>query len=430
MAYAGYMQADTDADRIPGHLLRIMLVALLLGLGAACAGAQPYDLLLKGGQVIDPKNDINEPMDLAITGERVARVSAEIPASEAATVIDVRGLYIAPGLIDPHAHVFFGSDPGKSFAGGTGSVSPDAFSFRSGVTTMVDAGDAGWRNFPEFKRRVIDQSDTRVLAFLNIFGRGLTSGSGIHEMDDIDVGKTRAMIEAYPELIVGMRVGHFLGESWRPFESAAQAARRTGRPLLLECHLPELPLSGLLERMQPGDIVTHAFGEVSDRTSILDENGQLRRYVREAREKGILFDVGPGGGSFHFSQAIPALRQGLRPDTFGTDLHRYSMNGPMKNMLNILSTYLNLGMSLEEVIAGGTWRAARALQRSDLGHLEEGSVADIVVLDRQTGAYGFVDSGGTRIAGDEKLEAALTIRAGQVVWDQNGLAATPWEDEE
>lgn len=428
--HACYQMTGTNTDRIPWYFPGMMLaaLALVLVLGSACALAQPYDLLLKGGQVIDPKNDINEPMDLAVTGDRIARVADDIPASEAATVIDVSGLYVAPGLIDPHAHVFFGSDPEGSFAGGTGSVSPDAFSFRSGVTTVVDAGDAGWRNFPEFKRRVIDQSDTRVLAFLNIFGDGLTSGSGRYEMDDIDAEKARAMIESHPDLIVGMRVGHFLGESWRPFESAVQAARRTGRPLLLECHLPELPLSGLLERMRPGDIVTHAFGEVSDRAAILDENGQLRPYVREARAKGILFDVGPGGGSFHFSQAIPALRQGLRPDTFGTDLHRYSMNGPMKNMLNILSTYLNLGMSLEEVIAGGTWRAALALQRSDLGDLEEGSVADIVVLDRQTGDYGFVDSGGMRIEGDEKLEAALTIRAGRIVWDQNGLSATAWEE--
>lgn len=426
------MQADTDADRIRWHVLRVMLVVLILvpGLGSASAIAQPYDLLLKGGQVIDPKNGMNGPMDLAITGERIARVATDIPASEAATVIDASGLYVAPGLIDPHAHVFFGSDPGKSFAGGTGSVAPDAFSFRSGVTTVVDAGDAGWRNFPEFKRRVIDESETRVLAFLNIFGDGLTSGSGRYQMDDINIDKIRAMIQAHPDLIVGMRVGHFLGESWRPVESALQAARGTGRPLLLECHLPGLPLSGLLERIRPGDIVTHAFGEVSDRTPILDENGQLRPYVREAREKGILFDVGPGGGSFHFSQAIPALRQGLWPDTFGTDLHRYSMNGPMKNMLNILSTYLNLGMSLEDVIAGGTWKAARAIQRSDLGHLDEGTVADVVVLARRTGEYGYVDSGGTRISGDEKLEAALTLRAGRVVWDQNGLAATPREDEE
>lgn len=408
--------------------VRMILLGLVVGLVPVVAAAQPYDLLLKGGHMVDPKNDINGPMDIAIEDELIARVAPDIPASEAIKVIDASGLYVAPGLIDVHAHVFFGSKPGSGFAGGTSSVSPDAFSFRSGVTTVVDAGNTGWRNFPEFKRQVIDQSDTRVLAFINIFGHGLTSGSGSYEMNDIDVDKTQVMIEAYPDLIVGTRVGHFLGESWLPFESAIEAARRTDRPLLLECHMPELPLEGLLERMRPGDIFTHAFGEVRDRTPILDEKGRVRSYVREAREKGILFDVAPGGGSFHYSQAIPALRQGVGPDTFGTDLHRYSMNGAMKNMLNILSTYLNLGLNMEELIAGGTWKAARGLQRNDLGHLSEGSVADIAVLDMKSGNFGFVDSGGNKIRGDQKLEAALTIRGGNIVWDQDGLAATIWEE--
>lgn len=412
------------------NYIGIALIAVMTGLAPVqVIMAQSYDLLLKGGHVIDPKNGINEPLDIAIKDTLIVRVSPDIPDSESRKVIDASGLYVAPGLIDVHAHVFFGSMPGKGFAGGASSVSPDAFSFRTGITTVVDAGDSGWRNFPELKKQVIDQSDTRVLAFLNIFGRGLTSGSGIYEMDDIDVERTRRMIEQYPSLIVGTRVGHFLGDSWSPFEAAAEAARHTDRPLLVECHMPELPLSGLMNRMRPGDIFTHAFGEVNDRESILDDDGRLRPYVKKGREKGILFDVGHGGGSFHYSQAIPAMEQGLLPDTFGTDLHRYSMNGGMKDMLNIMSRYLNLGMSMEDLIRRGSWNAARMLGRDELGHLSEGAVADVAILGSKKGKFGFIDSAGYKIEGDRKLEAELTIRAGEIVWDQNGLAAASWEQQ-
>ncbi|WP_221929924.1 amidohydrolase/deacetylase family metallohydrolase [Fodinibius sediminis] len=404
------------------------LPAILVCLLPVCAGAQSYDLLLKGGHVIDPKNGIDQSMDLGIKGKTIARVARDIPPGEALKVIDVSGLYVVPGLIDPHAHVFFGSDPEKGFNGGASSVSPDAFSFRSGITTIVDAGDAGWRNFPDFRKQVIEQSDTRVLAFINIFGHGLTSGSGIYKMDDIDIDSTLSMVRRYPDDIVGVRIGHFLGKSWVPFEAALKSAQQSNRPLLLECHTPELSLDELLERMRPGDIFTHAFGAVNDRLSILDEEDKIQSYVLEAREQGIVFDVGHGGGSFHYSLAVPASEQGLFPDTFGTDLHRYSMNGGMKDMLNIMSTYLTLGQRLKEVIAGGSWKAAKAIQRSDLGHLDEGGVADIAVLKVEKGNFGYVDSGGNRIDGNKKLNAELTIREGEIVWDQNGLSAKRWQE--
>lgn len=388
---------------------------------------QAYDLLLKGGHVVDPRNGIDAPMDVAIRAGEIARVARDLPPSEAETVVDVTGYYVTPGLIDIHTHVFVGNRP-RAFADGFSSVSPDDFSFRSGVTTVVDAGTSGWRNFPVFKEQVIDQSDTRVLAFLNIVGQGMWDDAHNHDLSDMDATKTSSVMKAYPEIIVGTKVGHFQGEDWDPFNRAQEAAAAAGSPLLLECHLPEMALEKLLERMRPGDIFTHAFGDVNDRASVLDEEGRVRDYVLEARDKGVLFDVGHGGGSFHFSLAMPAMEQGLTPNTFGTDLHRGSMNDGMKDMLNIMSKYLNMGMGLKEVVERATWSVAKAIRREDLGHLSEGAVGDVAVLDVEKGAFGFIDAGGYKMSGDKKLEAELTVRGGRIVWDLNGLSAPEWNE--
>ncbi|MEX1062015.1 MAG: amidohydrolase/deacetylase family metallohydrolase [Balneolaceae bacterium] len=408
-------------------------VTIVLALLAVCYApriqAQPsYDLLVKGGHVIDPKNEINSLMDVAVNDGVIEKVARRIPASEAAQVVDAAGFYVTPGLIDVHAHVFVGMVP-RTFAGGFSSVSPDGFTFRSGVTTVVDPGTAGWRNFSAFREQVIDQSATRILAFLNIFGHGLTSGSGIHDHSDIDVEQAYATVKEHPDIIVGVRLGHYLGESREPLDKALETAELAEVPFLLECHLPELPLKDILERMRPGDTVTHVFGDVGDRESILDERNRVRDYVFEAKNRGIIFDVGHGGGSFHFSQAVPAMEQGLLPDTFGTDLHRSSMNGGMKNMLNILSKYLNMGMSVEDIILRATWNAARSVRREDLGHLSPGAVADLAVLSIKQGEYGFVDAGGYRMDGSSRFETELTLRAGRIVWDLNGLTAPLWNQQ-
>lgn len=405
--------------------LHFVLILFIVFMAPVSLAAQSYDLLIKDGHVIDPKNGINQPMDVAIKGNRIARIAADIPASGVGKVIVAKGLYVTPGLIDIHTHVFVGSTPGR-FADGFSSVSPDDFSFRSGITTVVDAGTSGWRNFPKFKEQVIDPSETRVLAFLNIAGHGMRDSVHNHNLEDMNPQATASVARQYPDLIVGIKIGHFQDSVWTPFDRAVEAGRITGAPLLLECHLPEFSLSELLERMRPGDIFTHAFGQVNDRTSILDSRGIIRPYIAEAKEKGIVFDVGHGGGSFHYSQAISAMEQGLIPDTFGTDLHRYSMNDGMKNMLNIMSKYLNMGLSIEEVILRATWNAAQTIGREDLGHLSEGAVADLAILGITPGNFGFVDAGGYKIRGDQKLEAELTVRAGKVVWDLNGLSAELW----
>lgn len=406
-----------------GILLGVVLFFVL----PIAGHAQSYDLLIEGGHVIDPKNGVSAPRDVAIRADTIARVADDLPASDAETVIDATGLYVTPGLIDIHAHVFSGSRP-EEFADGFSSVSPDAHTFRSGITTIVDAGTSGWRTFPDFKKQIIDPSDTRVLAFLNIVGQGMWDENHNQDLREMQPTKVQAVAEKYPDHIVGVKIGHYRGESWLPFGRALGAARLIDSPLLLECHLPELPLKKLLRRMGPGDIFTHAFADVGDRNSMVDEEGQVREFVWEAKENGVVFDVGHGGGSFHYGQAAPALEQGLAPDAFGTDLHHWSMNDGMKNMLNIMSKYLNLGMELREVIARGTWSAAQAIGREDLGHLSEGAVADVAILRKEEGTFGFVDAGGEKLVGNRKLQAELTLRAGRVVWDLNGLAAPVWRE--
>lgn len=386
------------------------------------AHAQQYDLLIKGGQVIDAKNGINSVMDVAVKDGLVALAGEEIPASESKRVVDATGLYVTPGLIDMHAHVFVGSGH-RTFADGFYSISPDDFTFRSGVTTIVDGGTSGWRNFSRFKEQVIDESRTRILAFLNIAGSGMTGYPYEQELGDMDPYTTSLVMQRNPDIIVGTKIGHFHGSQREPFDRAMEAAASMNKPLLVECHLPEIPLEELLSKMRPGDMITHTYNKVSDRESIIDGQGNIRSYVWEAREKGVLFDVGHGGAGFHYSEALPALEQGFIPDSFGTDFHRFSMNAGMKDMLNVLSKFLNLGMDLEDIVTRATWNSAKSIKREDLGHLSEGAVADIAVLRLREGDFGFLDAHGYRINGVQKLETELTIRAGQVVWDLNGIAA-------
>ena len=388
--------------------------------------SQEIDILLKGGHVIDPKNNTDRQMDIAIAKGKILRVAPEINSDNVKKTIDVRGLYVTPGLIDIHTHVFVGSNQG--FADGFSSVSPDDFTFKAGITTVVDAGTSGWRNFPVFRKQVIDRSQTRVLAFLNIAGSGMTGFPSEEDINDMDSRMTSLVIRQYPEIIIGVKIGHYRGSEWTPFDRALEAARLAEVPLMVECHLPLLPLEEILRRMQPGDIYTHSFCTAVDRTCLLDEQGKVRPCVMEARNKGIRFDVGHGGAMFHFNVALPALKQGLMPDSFGSDLHRFSMNSGMKNMLDIMSKYLNMGMSIQDIVYRATWNAAQSVKRNDLGQLSEGSEADIAVLRIRKGNFGFIDAGGNRLDGDRRFEAELTIRAGKIVWDQNGISAPEWSD--
>ena len=385
--------------------------------------AQQYDIVIRNGHVIDPKNKIDGKMDVAIAEGKIVKVAKEIPAAQAKKLIDASGMYVTPGFIDMHTHVFVGTKP-STFADGFSSLSPDDFTFRSGVTTVVDAGTSGWRNFQVFKEHVIDQSKTRVLAFLNIAGSGMSGDPTEQDVNDMSADMTSMMINKYHDIIVGVKIGHYSGSAWAPFDRALEAGKLSQTPVFVECHLPKYSLQDQLSRMRPGDIITHTFEKVHERLPVTDTvSGKVWPFVLDARKRGVLFDVGHGGAGFWFSVAQPAIKQGLLPNSFGTDLHRFSMNAGMKNISNVMSKFLNMGMSLQDVIARATWFPAKSIKREDLGQMSEGAVADLTVFNVLQGRFGFIDAEGKRMEGSQKLETELTIRDGKVVYDLNGIAA-------
>jgi dihydroorotase len=404
----------------------LITTVLLYFLFATVARGQSIEVLLKNGHVFDPANNINAKMDVAISGGKIIKVAPTITADDAKQVIDVNGFYVCPGLIDLHTHVFVGSSP-ETFAGGSLSISPDDITLKAGVTTVVDAGTSGWRNFDQFKDQVIDRSKTRILAFLNIAGSGMSGKPKQEDLGDMDVGKAVETIQKYPDIIVGVKIGHYEGKEWTPFDKALEAGSKSDRPLFVECHLPNYSLEDQLKKMRPGDIITHSYEKISERMSVVDDNKSVRPFVKEAQKRGILFDLGHGGAGFWFSEAIPSLQQGLAPNSFGTDLHRFSMNAGMKDMLNVMSKYMAMGMSKEDVLLRATWLPAKSIKRSDLGTLSEGAIADVAVLSIRDGVFGFIDAGGNRINGKQKFEAELTIRAGKIVWDLNGVSAKEFQ---
>ena len=391
----------------------------------------PFDLVIKNGHVIDPKNGIDGPMDVAVAGNKVAEVSRTIDAARARRIADATGLYVVPGLIDLHAHVFYGTEDDAYLSNGFSGAVPDSHSFRSGQTTLVDVGGAGWRNFPQFKQQVIDRAQTRVLSFLNIVGNGMKGGPVEQNLADMDARLTAMRIREFPQIIVGIKVAHFSGPEWDPVTRAVEAGTATNVPVMIDFggHTPPLSLEDLLmKHLRPGDIMTHMYAHVSGRVPIVDEAGNVRPYVRAARKRGVLFDVGHGGGSFLFRQAVPATKQGFYPDIISTDLHTGSMNSGMKDILNTMSKLLNLGMPLKDVVRANSVKAASVIKRDDLGHLGVGAEADIAVLGLRRGKFGFIDTGGGKMNGDQKLECELTVKAGRVMWDLNGIAAPLWSD--
>ncbi len=399
----------------------------ILFLGATALFAQArYDLLLKGGHVIDPKNQISEVRDVAIRDGVIAAVVRDIPAAQARKVVDVAGLYVTPGLIDLHAHVFAGSE-GVGLAGGHTSIFPDDFALRAGVTTVVDAGSSGRRNFARFKTTVIDRARTRVLAFLNIGGAGMPGDEHEQDVSDMDAKAAAALAVANSDTIVGIKVAHYRGPDWTPVERGVEAGTRANIPVMIDFgeFRPERPFQELvLKKLRPGDIYTHAFYAP---VPMLDEQGRLLPYLFEARKRGVLFDVGHGGAAFEFRQAIPAVRQGFPPDSISTDVHSGSLNSGMKDQLNVMSKFLNMGMSIDDVIQRCTWNPARIIHFEGLGQLAVGAIADIAVLRVESGRFAFVDSWGARMDGDKRLTSELTVASGRVVYDLNGRTRERWD---
>ncbi|MBA2602852.1 MAG: amidohydrolase/deacetylase family metallohydrolase [Acidobacteria bacterium] len=407
----------------------VLITVVLLGaLGLRPLEAQSeYEVLLKGGHVIDPRNGIDGVMDVAIASGKIARVASDIAVAGARQIVDARGLHVTPGAVDLHGHVFYGTDPDAYLSDGISSVPPDGFTFRAGVTTVVDAGGAGWRNFPQFKRQVIDRSATRVLCFLNIVGHGMKGGAAEQDLADMNPRLTAQRVRQFPGVIVGIKTAHYRGPEWDAVDRAVEAGRLADVPVMVDFGTfgPDRPFEELvLERLRPGDIYTHQYRRD---VPMLDANGKVREYLFQARKRGVLFDVGHGSGSFSFFQAVPAVAQGFVPDSLGTDLHTSSMAGGMKDMTNLMSKFLNLGMSLPDVVLRATWNSAQIIKRTDLGHLSEGAVADVAVFRLVKGEFGFLDDRLTRLKGDRRLECELTLREGRVVWDLNGLAGRDWD---
>jgi dihydroorotase len=407
-------------------ILRRFLTVLAF---AACASAQAdYDLLIKGGHVIDGKNRLNAVRDVAIKSGKIAAVEVNIAASRAAKTVDASGLYVTPGLVDIHVHVF----PGlvrNSYAAGSFGLQPDGFTLRSGVTTVADAGSSGWRNFEDFKTRIIDNQKTRVLAFLNIVGAGMGPGQIEQNLQDMEVKPAAETAIKYKGTIVGIKSAHFNGPEWTPYINAEEVGKLAHIPVMVDfggnVRAGRTLYDLLTKYFRPGDIFTHMYGGRRGEQDA-ETKGPSQAMI-EGRKRGVIFDVGHGNGSFLWSCAVPLMKAGFIPDSISTDLHYASMMGGMKDMLNVMDKFLALGMPLDEVILRSTWNPAKEIQHEELGHLSVGAPADIAVLRLDKGKFGFVDQVGGKLEGKVKLGCELTLREGTVVYDLNGMAATPWE---
>jgi dihydroorotase len=402
-------------------------VVFLLALSVArLASAQTrYDLLLKDGHVIDGRNGIDAVRDVAIKDGRIAAVASNIPSTQATKTVDAAGLYVTPGLVDIHVHGYHG-EKGTAYAGGPLGVPIDAFSLRSCVTTVADAGSPGWRNFDDYKARIIDKSKTRVTAFLNIVGHGMGGGAVEQNLDDMEVKPTADMALKHKGVIVGIKSAHFSGPEWAPYERAVEVGTIANIPVMVDFGSARVrTIKELFERVfRPGDIYTHAYAG-GGRGELID--GKVNPAIFAAQKKGIIFDLGHGGGSFVWQTAVQAFKEGYYPNSLSSDLHVTSMNAGMKDMTNIMSKFLALGMPLKDVVVRSTWNPAKEIKLEHLGNLSVGAPADVAVLRLVKGKFGFLDQRGGRLDGRQKLGCELTVREGAVVYDLNGIAAEAWE---
>jgi dihydroorotase len=435
--------------------MRYQFTALLvfaLVISTTSAQQPKYDLLLKGGHVIDPANGLDAKMDVAVSLGRIAAVQKDIPASEAGKVADVSGLYVTPGLIDIHYHIGHGGAPLKWFAqdsGGHEVLSPTAFTLpdprsvlvpygvpadlalQSGVTTIVDAGSAGADTFLEEKEEVIEHAKVRVLAFLNIVADGMKGGLE-QTVDVMDVKRCADTVLRYSDIIVGVKTAHYwpqkllddLHPTWAAVDRAIACGEAAKVPVMFDFWpRPERSYADLiLQKARPGDIHTHVFAQ---QFPIILPDGTLNPIMQQARNRGVIFDVGHGGGSFWFRNAVPAVKQGFVPDSMSTDLHIGDFT--VLSMSNVMSKFLSMGVPLADLIRRSTVNPAHEIHRPELGTLTVGREADIAVLDEQHGHFGFIDCGWAKMEGTSRIVAQMTIRAGRIVYDPSGLSMVQWE---
>lgn len=380
----------------------------------------PYDLVLKGGRVIDPRNNIDRVTGVAIQSGKIAAVGDNLAGKKS---IDVKGLIVTPGLVDIHTHVFHTTGIPGAWAGDS-SVRPDDFSFRTGVTAMADAGSSGWRNFEIFRQTVIDRADTRVFAFINIAGLGMITD--VTEQEDFNPKEVARLAKKHADVVVGVKSAHYQRPDWLSVDSAVEAGTMAGIPVMVDFgyfHIERPYWKLVTERLRPGDISTHMFrGPVP----YVGPDGKLLDYLDRARKRGVKFDVGHGGGSFVFRNAAPAIQAGFYPDSISTDLHTGSMNAAMMDMPTTMSKLLALGEPLVEIIRASTWNPAQIIHHSELGHLSKGAFADLAVWKLQEGEFRLADFAGGGVAAKARFFCELTLKDGKVKWDWNARMADDW----
>ena len=418
---------------LPGVAL---LVFLLLPFPGVEAQAPRYELLIKGGHVIDPANHVDGVTDVAVSGGKIAAVEKDIPASAAGKVVDASGLYVTPGLVDIHFHVGNGGAPlnwfdpeARSHEGPLGI--PADLALASGVTTVVDAGTAGAETFLQEKEWVMDHAKVRVLAFLNIVANGMSGGLE-QSVDQMDPKRCAETIKKYPDLIVGVKTAHYWTNApwdsehtpWAAVDRAIECAQSTNRPVMYDFWpRPDRTYADLiLKKARPGDIHTHVFAQ---QFPILLPDGTLNPIMAEARARGIIFDVGHGAGSFWFRNAVPAVKLGFVPDSMSTDLH--TGNYTILSLDDVISKFRAMGVPLDDLIRRSTVNPASEIHRPDLGTLSVGREADIAILEEQHGRFGYVDCGFARMDGNVRIIARMTVRAGRIVYDPSGLSMVEWE---
>ena len=395
-----------------------------------------YDLLLKGGHVIDPANHIDEVRDVAVFQGKIAAVEKNIPSEQAGKVVDASKLYVTPGLIDIHYHIGHGGAPLNWFALEARVHAlplgiPADLALESGVTTIVDAGTAGAETFLAEKEEVIDKAKVRVLAFLNIVANGMNGGLE-QSLDEMDSKLCAATIKKYPDLIVGVKTAHYWTQEpwdaehvpWAAVDRAVECGTLANVPVMFDFWpRPERTYEDLiLRKMRPGDIHTHVFAQ---QFPIILADGKINPIMAEARARGVIFDVGHGSGSFWFRNAVPAEKQGFIPDSISTDLH--TGNYTVVSMNNVMSKFLAMGVPLDDVIRRSTVNPATEIHRAELGTLSIGKDADIAVLELLKGRFGYIDCGVAKMEGNVRLTTRMTIRAGRILYDPSGLSMVEWE---
>ena len=392
-----------------------------------------YDLLIRNGHVIDPGNEINGKMDVAIKDGKIASVAPEISSELAKEAVDAKGYYVVPGLVDIHTHVY----PLFPYQG-LPNINADDHLLKGGCTTTVDAGSVGWRDFLYFKEHVIDKSVCRVLAYLNIAAQGMVDLRSEQYVKNMHPQVVASVIKAFPEDLVGVKSAHYRpggrpaydneNPPWGSVDKALEAAELSGTHCMIDfgvCPVHSPYDEFVTKRLRPGDIHTHVFAQ---QFPTVDREGKVYDYMWEARERGVLFDVGHGAGSFWFRNGHRALRDGFPPDTISTDLHASSIRGAAQSMLHTMGKFYNMGMPLEEVIARSTHIPAKVINRPELGTLSLGSCADIAVISIIEGDFDYIDNGNAKIKGTSKFDCRMTIREGKIVFDGYGMSMPLWEE--